>query len=172
MKALNFVTLFLSLCFNSVLWAESAGINCAIQTYNGNYLTAVDGGGRTTDAIHSDATSIGPNERFNLIHEYYGSYPLYHSIQTANGHYLTAEYGGGVIIDDVISSDRTAVGPWEKFKMVAKVDDWFAIQTISGRFLSAVDGGGRTTYVMNSNAIWIRSWEMFKLVDCVSLPIN
>jgi hypothetical protein len=169
MKSFKNLTLFLSLCFNSVLWAGgNAGLNCAIQTYNGSYLTAVDGGGRTTDAIHSNATSVGPNERFTLIQEDYGGLPYYHSLQTAKGYFLTAEYGGGLIIENVISSDRTAVGPWEKFIFVSKVDDWFAIQTISGNYLTAIDGGGRTTYVMNSNATWIRGWELFKLTDCIS----
>ncbi len=36
----------------------------SIQTINGHYLTAVGGGGRTTDAIHSDATRVGSWEKF------------------------------------------------------------------------------------------------------------
>src|SRR5947209_10149574 len=37
----------------------------ALHTSNGtNYLTAVNGGGRATDAIHTDATSVGPWETF------------------------------------------------------------------------------------------------------------
>jgi hypothetical protein len=32
---------------------------CSIQTINGHYLTAVGGGGRITDTIHSDATRVG-----------------------------------------------------------------------------------------------------------------
>ena len=38
----------------------------AIQTINGHYLTAVGGGGRTTDTIHSDATRVGSWERFRV----------------------------------------------------------------------------------------------------------
>jgi hypothetical protein len=30
----------------------------AIQTINGHYLTAVGGGGRTIDTIHSDAMTV------------------------------------------------------------------------------------------------------------------
>jgi hypothetical protein len=39
----------------------------AIQTISGHYLTAVGGGGRTTDTIHSDATAINAWEKFQLI---------------------------------------------------------------------------------------------------------
>ena len=37
-----------------------------IQTINGHYLTAVDGGGLTTDTIHSDATRVGAWEKFTV----------------------------------------------------------------------------------------------------------
>ena len=37
-----------------------------IQTYNGHFLTAVDGGNRITDTIHSDATRVGSWERFTV----------------------------------------------------------------------------------------------------------
>ena len=37
-----------------------------IQTVNGHYLTAVGGGGRTTDTIHSDATRVGSWEKFTV----------------------------------------------------------------------------------------------------------
>ncbi|MFI9597836.1 PASTA domain-containing protein [Nonomuraea sp. NPDC052265] len=40
---------------------------CTFQTFNtGNYLTAVGGGGRTTDVIHSDATQARSWELFRL----------------------------------------------------------------------------------------------------------
>ena len=37
-----------------------------IQTIDGHYLTAVDGGGRTSDTIHSDATRVGAWEKFTV----------------------------------------------------------------------------------------------------------
>ena len=41
--------------------------NCTFKTYNkGRYLTAVGGGGRITDTIHSDATRIGSWEKFRV----------------------------------------------------------------------------------------------------------
>src|SRR6185369_1673039 len=42
----------------------AAPANCVIKTFYGEYLTAVGGGGRETDTIHSDATQIGAWERF------------------------------------------------------------------------------------------------------------
>ena len=44
--------------------ALNGPITCTFQTSNGHYLTAVGGGGRTTDVIHSDATRVGSWERF------------------------------------------------------------------------------------------------------------
>jgi hypothetical protein len=44
---------------------DAAG-TCSIQTVNGHYLTAVVGGGRTTDTIHSDATQVGAWEQFHV----------------------------------------------------------------------------------------------------------
>jgi hypothetical protein len=44
-----------------------ATLSCAIQSNNGDFLTAVGGGGRTTDVIHTNATRISLWERFILV---------------------------------------------------------------------------------------------------------
>lgn len=64
----------------------------AIQTYNGNYLTAVGGGGKLDDAIHTDVTHIAEWEKFRFIDIGNGQ----HAIQTCNGYFLTANLGGGL----------------------------------------------------------------------------
>src|SRR2546423_15450220 len=87
---------------------------CVIQTVNGNYLTAVGGGGRTTDVIHTDATRIGSWEKFTLIDSGDGSSNIHYGLLTTNGHYLTAVGGGGRITDVVHSDAAWRVG-WEKF---------------------------------------------------------
>lgn len=48
--------------------AQAAAIpaTCTFQTSTGNHLTAVDGGGRATDAIHTDATAVGSWEVFQI----------------------------------------------------------------------------------------------------------
>jgi hypothetical protein len=79
-------------------------------TANGHYLTAVGGGGRITDVIHSDATQLQAWERFTLHYLGNGQY----DIETVNGHFLTA-VGGGGRTTDTIHSDATQVGSWEKF---------------------------------------------------------
>jgi hypothetical protein len=79
---------------------------CVLQTSNGHYVTAVGGGGRTTNVIHTDATRIGSWEKFTLIDSGDGSSNIHYGIQTYYGYYLTAVNGGG-LITDVIHSDAT-----------------------------------------------------------------
>ena len=50
----------------------AAPANCVIRTYNGNYVTAVGGGGRETDTIHSDATQIGMSARTGWLISFSG----------------------------------------------------------------------------------------------------
>jgi hypothetical protein len=64
---------FLAICFVILLTvgtvnalALSNGGKYALQTSTGNYLTAVGGGGRITDVIHSDATQINAWETFTF----------------------------------------------------------------------------------------------------------
>ena len=92
--------------------AATVARGCSFQTYNGHYLTAVGGGGRITDVIHSDAPWLRGWEQFTLNYLGNGQY----SIETLNGHYLTA-VGGGGRITDTIHSDATRVGSWEKFRI-------------------------------------------------------
>ena len=87
---------------------------CVFQTVNGHYLTAVGGGGRTTDVIHTDATRIGSWEKFTLIDSGSGTPVIQYGLLTTNGHYLTA-VGGGGRTTDTIHTDATRVGAWEKF---------------------------------------------------------
>src|SRR5215475_1308337 len=83
---------------------------CVLQTVNGHYVTAVGGGGRVTDVIHTDAVRIGSWEKFSVVYSHDGFY----SFDTVNGHYLTA-VGGGGRITDVIHSNATRALGWEDF---------------------------------------------------------
>src|ERR1700731_1566136 len=47
--------------------AASVVRGCSFQTVNGHYLTAVGGGGRTTDVIHTDAVRVGSWEKFSVV---------------------------------------------------------------------------------------------------------
>ncbi len=84
----------------------------ALQTYDGtHYLTAEGGGGRATDAIHTNATAIGPWEKFTLEFQNDGTF----AIKTANGNYVTAVGGRS---QNAVRTDATAVGVSEKFWII------------------------------------------------------
>ncbi len=140
---------------------RNAPLSCTIQSYTGNYLTAVGRGGRTTDVLHTDAVRIGSWERFKLIDSGDGSSPIRYGIQTDSGHYLTA-VGGGGRITDAIHSDATQLLAWEKFTLISLGGGWYAIQTINGNYLTAVGGGGRISDVMHTDATAIGNWEKFR----------
>jgi hypothetical protein len=52
--------LSLTIGLGLVVGSQAANVptTCGLQTNTGNYLTAVSGGGRTTDVFHSDATQL------------------------------------------------------------------------------------------------------------------
>lgn len=145
----------------------TAYTGCTFQTPRGYYLTAVGGGGRTTDVIHTDATRVGSWETFNL---YYQGYSNVYAIQTAvTFNYLTA-VGGGGRTTDVIHSDAIRPQAWERFNLVllgVRNDGvgLFALQTINGHYLTAVGEGGRQTDTIHSDATRIQAWEEF-YVSC------
>jgi hypothetical protein len=131
---------------------------CSIQTVNTrNFLTAVSGGGRTSDVIHSDATVARSWETFTLVPAGDG---VHVGIRTVTGTYLTA-VGGGGRTTDVIHSDATVLRAWEEFSIVRFGGDGFAIQTIDGHYLTAVSGGGRNTDVIQSDRTLVQAWELF-----------
>jgi hypothetical protein len=101
-------------------WQDSGTF--ALKTVNGNYLTAVNGGGQggPNDAsctVHTDASWVGPWELLTLN---YDAMTGNATIQTANGRYLTAVNGGGIGGPNNVPfhTDATVVGPWEKFSAV------------------------------------------------------
>jgi hypothetical protein len=85
-----------------------------MTTPKDTFLTAVGGGGRTTDTIHTDATVPRSWEMFRLwstnVSGFYG-------IQTLNGHFVTAVDAGGRTTD-TIHTDATVVASWELFAPV------------------------------------------------------
>jgi hypothetical protein len=89
-----------------------------IQTATGNYVTAVSGGGRTSDVLHTDATQAKDWERFRLIDLGVGTpaAPTYYGLQTIKGNYLTAMGAGGKY-QDALHTDATQIKGWEQFRM-------------------------------------------------------
>lgn len=93
--------------------------------------------------------------------------PVTCSFQTVNGNYLTA-VGSGGRINDVIHTDATRVGGWEKFTLIDSGDGsaviHYGVRTQDGHFLTAVGAGGRTTDVIHSDATQLQDWEKFTLM--------
>ena len=96
----------------------SAPQDKSIQTNYGRYLTAVDGGGRTSDTIHADAKQVNAWEQFQLIELL--DWPQWFAIKTIHGNYLTALGGGGkgYQFGDVFHTDATQINGWERFRLV------------------------------------------------------
>ncbi|GAA3453585.1 hypothetical protein GCM10018962_54180 [Dactylosporangium matsuzakiense] len=141
--------------------AGNAPVTCFIQTHDGHYLTAVGGGGRVTDVLHTDATKPRSWERFTLVDSGDGAANIHYGFRTFRGQYLTA-VGGGGRTSDVIHSDATALRAWEKLSVDSLGHDIYAIETINGHYLTAVGGGGRTSDVIHSDATRIGAWERFR----------
>ena len=123
----------------------------------------VGGGGRTTDVIHTDARVASTWEKFNL---YYQGYSNVYAIQTSvTFNYITAVDGGGHL-GDVIHSVATVPQSYERFNLVplgVRNDGvgLFAIQTVKGYYLSAVDQGNHVYNAIYSYVTRIGSWEEF-----------
>ncbi len=132
----------------------------AIATSSGEYLVAVGGGGRRSDAIHSDAKKVGPWETFKIEDVGNG----WQAIRASNGNYLVFVGGGGQT-KDVVHTDAKKVGPWEKVQFVDLGDGWYAIRTSSGKYVVAVGGGGKINDVIHTDATKIGPWEKFQLVS-------
>src|SRR5579862_1605213 len=136
---------------------------CTIRAFDGHYLSAIGGGGRTTDVIETNRTVPSTWETFTLVDAGDGDH---WGIRTSNGDFLTA-VGGGGRTTDVIHSNATLLRSWEKFSLAKSASfpgvGWYAIQTIDGHYLTAVNSGGIGSpfEAIHSNATQIQAWEEF-----------
>jgi hypothetical protein len=135
---------------------------CSIQTIRGFYVTAVGGGGRDLDVMHTNATVFGSWERFTLVYTGDG---IHYGLRTVFGYYVTAVNSGGLAastVPDVLHTDATQLLNWEKFTIIAQGDGTYAIRAFDGHYLSARDGGGRVARTFDSNVTQVQSWEKFR----------
>jgi hypothetical protein len=145
----------------------------AFRTLKGFYVTAIGGGGRTTEPmVVTAATSAGAWEKFRLS-VMDPPPPNDKSIQTSVGRYLTAVSGGGRT-SDVLHTDATQVRDWEKFRVYdlssgGVAPTYFALQTIRGNYLTAVGEGGKYEDAIHTDATQIGKWEYFRIVKCGDL---
>jgi hypothetical protein len=136
-----------------------------LQTSGFDYVTAVGGGGRTIDVIHTDAKQAQSWEKFSVwvVDPLNGKYGIA-TINTRN--FLTAVGGGGQTTN-AIHTDATQIQSWETFRLVPQsVPGYYgayAIQTFNSHYLTATGGGGHNTDppAVHTDATQIGTWETF-----------
>jgi hypothetical protein len=143
----------------------------SFETASGNFVTAVNGGGMTSDALHTDATQIRGWEQFRMNDlSLISSGATYYELHTIGNRDVTAVGAGGQY-EDAIHTDATNVGTWEEFRPVKCGDlgsgiEYFIIPNVvpfDGWALSAPGGGGA---VSNAVATGYGGWpeSRFKLM--------
>jgi hypothetical protein len=150
---------------------EPLGGEFLIKTHlKGSRVSAVGGGGRTTDVIHTGG-EIQPRgaERFKFWVD--SATRQYYAFQTADGHFITAYNAGGLTTNTILST-ATAIGGWEMFKLLPQSPPFasFAVQTLRGFFLTAVGGGGHDSGdTIHTDAVNAAEWERFNIFRCSDL---
>jgi hypothetical protein len=131
------------------------------------YMTS-DGGLNLTNSFMQVAKSLPTHVRLVsadtasrlAIQAHENSWGIPISFETAHGTYLVAEKNGGA----TVRSDRTAVGPWEKFHLVpegpVKDGEQVSIQTGNGHYFSAQPRGN-----VDANRTAVGAWERFALIN-------
>lgn len=138
----------------------------AVRTYlKRTYLTARDGGGHSIDAVVTNATAVGQNEKFKLT----SLQPNMTAIQTLNGHYVSAVGGGGL---GAGYSDQQIL----QTERISPADDCFftvagpygtgnsTFSTFNDHFLTALGGGGKSTGAFHTDATVADTWEYFHVL--------
>ncbi len=143
----------------------------SFQTSSGNFITAVNGGGMASDALHTDATQIRAWEEFRMNDlSLLSSGATYYELFTIGKRDVTAVGAGGQF-EEAIHTDATQVGTWEEFRPVKCGDlgsgiEYFIIPNVvpfDGWALSAPGGGGQ---VSDAVATGYGGWSesRFKLI--------
>jgi hypothetical protein len=145
----------------------------------------VGGGGKTTDAIHTDAVKANNWEYFWVWkcgdlgsgYQYTIHAPLAYSV--------FAYGGGGRVVTRVDVFVTGAIGTladyarrpvpfdndWQKFKLIQQSDGSYALQTSNGiNYVTAIRGGGLSSggsFYDNlvTDRTQVQAWERFRFVD-------
>jgi hypothetical protein len=142
------------------------------RTYlKNNLVTARDGGHHSIDALVSNATSIGPNEKFTLE---LTSSNVDSTIRTAGGFYLSARNGGGIggAQDDTqtFQTERTVPAADAVFRLRGPATNGaWTIETANNHFVTALGGGGKSTRAFHTDATNPSTWESFYVLKCGDL---
>jgi hypothetical protein len=145
-----------------------------IQTYHDYFLTAVNGGGKSTSAFHSDVTNATRPSWFeNFFIQQCGDLGdgYYYNISFRQGNYWAAADGGGQV-KNAISAYHGSTDPnTVKFKFIRQDDGTYALQTSNGKnYVTAIRGGGlaqgTATYDnLVTDRTQVQAWEKFRIVD-------
>ena len=132
-------------------FAATAGVpasgSICDRDFGSYFVTAVGGGGKTTDVLHTDAVKPSAWEKFTL---WFVPSTGEYGIQTLNGEFLFATNGGALASlfpfgnqeVDTIQSTAEYIIDYERFRISGTGS--FTIRTVRGFYLIAV-GGGRQT---------------------------
>jgi hypothetical protein len=148
-----------------------------IGTFNGHFLTALGGGGKTSAAFHTDATVANTWEAFWVLKSGdLGSGYRYAIRPAGTGgsgevvNFLTALGGGGrpgfQDGEPAITHFR-GLGTDSLFTLIRLDDGSYALQTSNGiNYVTAVGGGGIAHGDnLHTDATRIQAWEKFRIVD-------
>ena len=135
---------------DSLVVSSGLPANIALRAFNGQYVTAIGGGG---GQVLANRNAIGPWETFRLINRGGGNIAL----RASNGQYVTAVGGGG----GQVLANRNTIGPSETFRLIDLGSSNIALRASNGQYVSAENGGG-SVVVANRNAIG--PWETFNMI--------
>src|SRR5262249_49479070 len=109
----------------------------------GNPITARDGGEHNRDALITSATTVGPNEKFQLA----TFQPSFAYFTTSGGDFVTAVDGGGATAA-AAAFDTTGANLTDFVLLRVdgpRGDGVYTIGTWNQNFVTALGGGGRST---------------------------
>ncbi len=157
-----------------------------IGTIKGNFLTAVGAGGRYQDAVHSDAKQIQAWEQFRIMKCGDPGSGYEYGVMAADGEFLAASTYEGKPNFGLNGHPTEAE---MKFKLIRQGDGTYALQTVNGRYLTALGGGGQvekydrkywtpdcgglfggpciggSAPIFHTDATQVQAWEKFRFVD-------
>ena len=157
-----------------------------IGTIKGNFLTAVGAGGKYQDAVHSDARQVQAWEQFRIMKCGDPGSGYDYGVLAADGEFLAASTYEGKATFGLHSHPSEAE---MKFKLIRQNDGTYALQTVNGRYVTALGGGGQvekydrkywtpdcgglfggpcvggSAPIFHTDATQVQAWEKFRLVD-------
>jgi hypothetical protein len=149
-----------------------------IGTWRENFVTALGGGGKSTEAFHTDAIQANTWEYFYVLksgdlgdNHTYAIRPAgtgFVPDQGDNPRFISATAGGGRIKDAMTSS--TSRGGNEIFRVEKQSDGTYALRTANGNLVTAVGNGGiahptSTSDTLHTDATQIQAWERFNIEE-------